>query len=95
MILQGQNALQQRLSGIGKGGPDPNIATTLEGRYPHIVVKDTVPNDENRSAKTDPVRFKWGFGEGSFKDNLPFSRLLKILYPRGESSEKLLAKHPF
>ena len=34
--------------------------------------------------KTDPVRFKWGFGEGLWKTNLPFTRLPKILYLRGE-----------
>ena len=37
------------------------------------------------SAKTDPVRFKWGFGEGRLKTNLPLSRLIKILYLRGEN----------
>ena len=37
------------------------------------------------SAKTDPVRFKWGFGEGLLKGNLPFSRLVKVLHLRGEN----------
>ena len=38
-----------------------------------------------RSAKTDPVRLKWGFGKGFLKDKFAFSRLLKILYLRGET----------
>ena len=37
------------------------------------------------SAKTDLVWFKWGFGEGLLKDISAFSRLLKILYLRGEN----------
>ena len=37
------------------------------------------------SAKPDPVRFKWGFGEGLLKDTFAFSRLIKILYLRGEN----------
>ena len=37
------------------------------------------------SAKTDPVRFKCNFGEGRLKDKFAFSRLIKILYLRGEN----------
>ena len=44
------------------------------------------------SAKTDPVRFKWGFGEGLLKDKFAFFEASKrpILKRR-----KLLAKRPF
>ena len=37
------------------------------------------------SAKTDRVRFKWGFGEGLLKDKFAFSRLVKVPYLRGEN----------
>ena len=44
------------------------------------------------SAKTDPVRFKWGFGEGLLKDKFAFFEAYKspILKRRN-----LLAKRPF
>ena len=38
------------------------------------------------SAKTDPVRFKWGFGEGLLQDKFAFCEALQILYLRGEIS---------
>ena len=44
------------------------------------------------SAKTDPVRFKWGFGEGLLKDNFPFFEAYKSPIPK---RRKLLAKRPF
>ena len=37
------------------------------------------------SAKTDPVRFKWGFGEVLLKDKFAFKSLIKVLYLRGEN----------
>ena len=41
--------------------------------------------EENfRSAKTDPVRFKWVFGEVFLKDRFAFKSLIKVLYLRGE-----------
>ena len=45
--------------------------------------QNTYPPTTNfGSAKTDPVRFKWGFGEGFF--GAFFSRFLNIQYLRGE-----------
>ena len=44
------------------------------------------------SAKTDPVRFKWGFGEGLLKDKFAFFEASKILIPKRRN---LLAKRPF
>ena len=44
------------------------------------------------SAKTDPVRFKWGFGEGLLKDKFAFFEAYKIPIPK---RRKLLAKPPF
>ena len=44
------------------------------------------------SAKTDPVRFKWGFGEGRLKDKFDFFRANKSPTPK---RRKLLAKRPF
>ena len=36
------------------------------------------------SAKTDPVRFKWGFGEGLLKDKFVFfEAYITVLYLRG------------
>ena len=34
--------------------------------------------------KTDPVRFKWGFGEVLLKDRFASKSLIKVLYLRGE-----------
>ena len=45
-----------------------------------------------RSAKTDPVRFKWGFGEGRLKDKFAFFQAYKNPIPK---RRKLLAKRPF
>ena len=46
-------------------------------------------SDKNKknieSAKTDPVRFKWGFGKGLLKDKFAFLRLIKVLYLGGEN----------
>ena len=44
------------------------------------------------SAKTDPVRFKWGFGEGLLKDKFAFFEAYKSPTPE---RRKLLAKRPF
>ena len=44
------------------------------------------------SAKTDPVRFKWGFGEGRLKDRFAFFEAYKNPIPK---RRKLLAKRPF
>ena len=44
------------------------------------------------SAKTDPVRFKWGFGEGLLKDKFTFFEAYKSPTPK---RRKLLAKFPF
>ena len=44
------------------------------------------------SAKTDPVRFKWGFAEGLLKDKLAFFKASKQQIPK---RRKLLAKRPF
>ena len=44
------------------------------------------------SAKTDPVRFKWGFGEGLLKDKFAFFEASKSPTPK---RRKLLAKRPF
>ena len=44
------------------------------------------------SAKTDPVRLKWGFGEGRLKDNFAFFEAYKNPIPK---RRKLLAKRPF
>ena len=43
------------------------------------------------SAKTDPVRFKWGFGEGLLKDTFAFKAYKSPIPKR----RKLLAKNPF
>ena len=43
-----------------------------------------VPWTKVGSAKTDPVQFKWGFGEGFSKDKFAFLRLMKILHLGGE-----------
>ena len=43
------------------------------------------------SAKTDPVRFKWGFGEGLLKDKFGFFKAYKSPTPE---RRKLLAKRP-
>ena len=37
------------------------------------------------SAKTDPVQFKWGFGEVLLKDKFAFKSPIKALYLRGEN----------
>ena len=37
------------------------------------------------SAKIDPVRFKWGFGEVLLKDKFAFKSLFRVLYLRGEN----------
>ena len=47
------------------------------------------------SAKTDPVRFKWGFGEVLLKDRFAFKNLIKVLYLRGENCLRALFKNPF
>ena len=44
------------------------------------------------SAKTDPVRFKWGFGEGRLKDKFAFFEAYQNPIPKGR---KLLARRPF
>ena len=44
------------------------------------------------SAKTDPVRFKWGFGEGLLKDKFAFFEAYKSPIPK---RGKLLARRPF
>ena len=44
------------------------------------------------SAKTDPVRFKWGFGEGLLKDKFAFFEAYESPTPK---RRKLLAKRPF
>ena len=44
------------------------------------------------SAKTDPVRFKWGFGEGLLKDKVAFVEAYKSPIPK---RRKLLAKRAF
>ena len=52
------------------GGFYPNFRVCLRQDW-------TFSLSKLRSAKADPVRFKWGFGEGLLKDFcLPFSRLL-------------------
>ena len=43
-------------------------------------------------AKTDPVRFKWGFGEGLLKDKFAFFEASKKPIPKRRN---LLAKNPF
>ena len=43
------------------------------------------------SAKTDPVRFKWGFGEGLLKDKFTSFEAYKNPIPK---RSKLLAKRP-
>ena len=44
------------------------------------------------SANTDPVRFKWGFGEGLLRDRFAFFEAYKSPTPK---RRKLLAKRPF
>ena len=44
------------------------------------------------SAKTNPVRFNWGFGEGLLKDKFAFFEAYKSPIPK---RKKLLAKRPF
>ena len=44
------------------------------------------------SAKTDPVRFKWGFAEGLLNDEFAFFEAYKSPIPR---RRKLLIKRPF
>ena len=44
------------------------------------------------SAKTDPVRFKWGFGEGLVKDKFVFFEASEDPIPK---RRKLLTKRPF
>ena len=44
------------------------------------------------SAKADPVRFKWGFGEGLLKDKFAFFEAYKNPIPK---RRKLLAKRLF
>ena len=44
------------------------------------------------NAKTDPVRFKWGFGEGLLKDKFASFEAYKSPIPK---RRKLLAKRPF
>ena len=44
------------------------------------------------SAKTDPVRFKWGFGEGRLKDKFAFFEAYKNPISQ---RRKMLAKRPF
>ena len=44
------------------------------------------------SAKTDPVQFKWGFGEGLLKDIFVCFEAYKSPIPK---RRKLLAKCPF
>ena len=44
------------------------------------------------SAETDPVRFKWGFGEGLLKDKFAFFEASKNPTPK---RKELLAKRPF
>ena len=46
----------------------------------------------NGSAKTDPVRFKWRFGEGLLKDKFAFFEAYKNPIPK---RRRLLAKRPF
>ena len=43
------------------------------------------------SAKTDPVRFKWGFGEALSKDRFAYSEAYKNPIPK---KRKPLAKRP-
>ena len=47
---------------------------------------------QSRSAKTDPIRFEWGFGEGLLKDEYAFFEACRSPIPQ---RRKLLAKHPF
>ena len=39
-------------------------------------------------AKTDPVRFKWGFGEGLLKDKFAFLEASKVLFLREKTACK-------
>ena len=45
------------------------------------------------SAKTDSVRFKWGFGEGRLKDKCAFFELIKILYLKASGENCLQNAH--
>ena len=54
-----------------------NAALSAIGRYRSLTIIG--------SAKTDPVRFKWGFGEGLFKDKFACLWLTQVLYLRGEN----------
>ena len=49
-------------------------------------------NDRIGSAKTDPVRFKWGFGEARLKDKFAFFEASKNPIPK---RRRLLAKCTF
>ena len=44
------------------------------------------------SAKTDPIRFKWGFGEGFLNDKFAFFEASQTPVPKRRN---LLAKRPF
>ena len=54
-------------------------------------VKTSVRGPGRSADETDPVRFKWGFGEGLLKDKFAFFEAYKNPIPK---RRKLLAKRP-
>ena len=57
-----------------------------------LALLDTWKTNNLGSAKTDPVLFKWGFGEGVLKDKFALFEAHKSPTPK---RRKLLAKGPF
>ena len=64
-------------------------------KYPQRPPREDSRETKIGSAKTDPVQFKWGFGEVLVKDKFAFKRLIKALYLSLGPKRELLAKCPF
>ena len=67
--------------------PSPKLSLKIPLKWPLPTREDIFG-----SAKTDPVRFKWGFGEGLLKDRFAFFESYKHPIPK---RRKRLAKRPF
>ena len=69
-----------------------NHVTNFSGNPNEIHSKDKNLVGIFGSAETDPVRFKWGFGEGRLKDKFAFFEAYKNPIPK---RRKQLAKRLF
>ena len=68
--------------------PGPSGSVFQSQQISHCILPSFVG-----SAKADPVRLKWGFGEGLLKDKFAFFEASKNPIPKRR--KRLIAKRPF